>query len=571
MSQETEDATVFSTDLMAALRSEIVESEKARIDLLKYKLIAIAALGSIGLGLGGGQSNNGAPLIHATYILNIIPLVCLYVDLLCHHNTMRILVIGQFLKAKGCDYENFISDVGNTLSNIGLYLYRKRKSGSRVKFEEIGRRYSGKYVPLWLMYDANASAPETSTEKKNKAFSSGIGYFFELEDWALQWSTIFVSLLMCIIALCKIYPVSVSIRDMKLFDPYFILGYAGILGIILSLSSYKYFDKHRKALFAATRMLDEEKSVRGLKDYIIHNQSLSNLIQDSYRLQDVKNIYDLLNRKKTFHFPVLETGLFPAADLKESARYTGYAYVWVCDNIYVAYAHYLNGYTEIALKTAKTLARYFISHKWRFEGVISKISDPNDPMNRPHIRFRGEDLSEIDEKWAHAQNDALGYFLWLFCKIHNEMGVAVSSQEKGLLALFALYFEAICYWKDQDSAHWEETRKVSASSIGVVVGGLTELRILLQIMGAEELCCEQGSVNENLLDALISKGRNRMTQILPAESIQSDLGKNRRFDAALLFLIFPMSVVSEEMAAQILYDVTHYFRGDKTTGSGPHS
>lgn len=130
MSQETEDATVFSTDLMAALRSEIVESEKARIDLLKYKLIAIAALGSIGLGRGGGQSNNGAPLIHATYILNIIPLVCLYVDLLCHHNTMRILVIGQFLKAKGCDYENFISDVGNTLSNIGLYLYRKRKSGS---------------------------------------------------------------------------------------------------------------------------------------------------------------------------------------------------------------------------------------------------------------------------------------------------------------------------------------------------------------------------------------------------------------------------------------------------------
>ena len=33
---------------------------------------------------------------------------------------------------------------------------------------------------------------------------------------------------------------------------------------------------------------------------------------------------------------------------------------------------------------------------------------------RPHVRFDGRTLSEIgDQRWAHAQNDALGYFLWL--------------------------------------------------------------------------------------------------------------------------------------------------------------
>ncbi len=38
-----------------------------------------------------------------------------------------------------------------------------------------------------------------------------------------------------------------------------------------------------------------------------------------------------------------------------------------------------------------------------------------------------------------------------------------------MLTLFPLCFEAIAYWQDEDSDHWEEDRKITASSIRVVI------------------------------------------------------------------------------------------------------
>ncbi len=293
---------------------------------------------------------------------------------------------------------------------------------------------------------------------------------------------------------------------------------------------------------------------------IIHNKELSRFIKDAYLPEDLQNIRNLLMRHGTFSFPVLPNGLFPAASFKTSNLYTGYGNVWVRDNIYIAYAHYLNGDTKTALKTVKTLADYFTKNKWRFEKIISGELDCNEPMNRPHIRLNGNDLSEIPQKWAHAENDALGYFIWFLCKIHNEQNIVMTAEECNLLPLFALYFKAIRYWEDEDSGHWEEARKVEASSIGVVVGGLTELRALL---GRKELFfpgCVSESISGKFLEDLIAKGQKSLEAILPAECIQSDPRKNRCFDAALLFLIFPMNVVSEDMADKILNGVMSHLQ-----------
>jgi phosphorylase kinase alpha/beta subunit len=324
--------------------------------------------------------------------------------------------------------------------------------------------------------------------------------------------------------------------------------------------SYKYFERHKETLFAAADGLEDQKNI--LNRHITHNKSLSNLIKVSYTSQEVQNILFLLNRNDTFRFAGLANGLFPAANLQVTAQYTGYSNVWVRDNMYVALAHYLNGNAEVAVKNVKTFAQYFIGYKWRFTDIISGELDHNIPMNRPHIRFNGENLSEIDQKWAHAENDALGYFLWLFSKIHVEMEIPVTPEEKELLSLFALYFETIRYWEDEDSGHWEETRKVEASSIGVVLGGLAEFKKLIQKMGNEGFNYDGKPINTSFLDCLIDKGDKTLQQILPAESIQPDPKKYRRFDAALLFLIFPMGVVSENMADQILHDVTHHLQGD---------
>jgi hypothetical protein len=296
--------------------------------------------------------------------------------------------------------------------------------------------------------------------------------------------------------------------------------------------------------------------------YIINNNTVSPFITDSYLASDIDSILSILYRRGTFNFHVLDNGLFPASNLSASAEYTGYGYVWIRDNVFIAYAHYLNDQIDASLQTVRTLARYFLKHKWRFESIIARTLDYQEPMNRPHIRFNGSDLSEIDQKWAHAQNDALGYFIWIFCKIYIEEKIALLPEEKKMLAFFAGYFHAIRYWEDKDSGHWEETRKIEASSIGVVVGALEKLKILMQRESGEGFLCVGEKITTDFLDILIAEGKQALEKILPAECIQADVNKYRRYDAALLFLIFPMEIVDEQMTKQILSDVIEHLQGD---------
>lgn len=74
------------------LRDEIVESEKARADLLKWKLVLIAAIAAAGLGIGQDSAN--------VVILAFLPFVCLYVDALCFHDEIRIIAIARFLRTE---------------------------------------------------------------------------------------------------------------------------------------------------------------------------------------------------------------------------------------------------------------------------------------------------------------------------------------------------------------------------------------------------------------------------------------------------------------------------------------
>jgi hypothetical protein len=76
-----------------ALRAEILEAERSRSDLLKWKLVLVAALGAVGIGVN--TENHRLPLV-----LVGIPLVCAYVDLLCRHLTLRVHVIAEFLRGR---------------------------------------------------------------------------------------------------------------------------------------------------------------------------------------------------------------------------------------------------------------------------------------------------------------------------------------------------------------------------------------------------------------------------------------------------------------------------------------
>lgn len=75
-----------------SLRDEVIASQVARNGYLKWKIVLIAALGAVGLGI---YRNTGHTF---PAILGFIPLVCAYVDALCIHNDIRMLIIAKYLR-----------------------------------------------------------------------------------------------------------------------------------------------------------------------------------------------------------------------------------------------------------------------------------------------------------------------------------------------------------------------------------------------------------------------------------------------------------------------------------------
>lgn len=297
---------------------------------------------------------------------------------------------------------------------------------------------------------------------------------------------------------------------------------------------------------------------------IVQNEKLLDLMRNKYTREDVSKISKFLKENNTFDFCSLSTGLFPAAITREETQYTGYEQVWIRDNIYVAYAHYIVGKSDITIKNLNSLISYFRKYRKRFERIIDTPSIADDVMKRPHIRFNGEKLQEINEKWSHSQNDALGYFLWLYCKLLNEGFLKPTKEDLEILALFPLYFHAISYWKDEDSGHWEEERKKEASSIGVVIAGLKAIRQLISKSPnniSNNLAYKDKFVTLDFLNELIQKGEKSLYEILPYECNEPEL-KVRRYDSALLFLVYPLKVVNDIMADQIVEDVITHLQGD---------
>lgn len=285
------------------------------------------------------------------------------------------------------------------------------------------------------------------------------------------------------------------------------------------------------------------------------------LLQNNYSLEDIQEIFNFLQKQGTFDFPALDNGLFSAAILEEGANYTGYAHVWVRDNMYVAYAHYVCGVSEVAIKNVRAIASFFKKYQHRFVDIIQGKADPEDVMQRPHIRFKGAEMEESEQEWQHAQNDALGYFLWLYCQLAMEDLIDLQDEDWQLISLIFNYFNVIRYWEDEDSGHWEEPRKIEASSIGVVVAGL---KMLQQLLGEKSYQIDPLQRNKlfdaELLPKLIALGNTALASILPAESIQP-APQGRRYDAALIFLLYPLQIVNQELATQIIQDVIDNLQG----------
>ena len=289
------------------------------------------------------------------------------------------------------------------------------------------------------------------------------------------------------------------------------------------------------------------------------NPALVPYIKQRYYKSDLNALKALLDENGTLQFARLSNGLFPAAAVQSETAYTGYASIWLRDNIHIANVHDLVGKTEIAVQAVQSLLAYMKKQSFRFERMIRGETNPNSIMDRPHVRFDGNTLDDIDQTWAHAQNDALGYFLWLYFKLARRGAITPTPADLQFMALFPLYFETIRFWQDEDSGHWEETRKISASSMGIVVAGLRQMK---EYWTSSTHSFNGRAVTPQLLDDLINKGASELAKILPAECIQTDPKKARDYDGALLFLIYPAEVLDDARADLVLDRTLKHLKGD---------
>jgi phosphorylase kinase alpha/beta subunit len=295
---------------------------------------------------------------------------------------------------------------------------------------------------------------------------------------------------------------------------------------------------------------------------VVQNEKLLPYMVDRYTLASLRRLRRFLEDHGTFRFTPLRTHLFSAAVVSRSNVHSGYQHVWVRDNVHVSHAFYVANHVRVSVQIMSALMQFFTHHRHRFHDVIQGRVNRANPMCRPHVRFNGVTLGESKETWAHAQNDALGYFLWMYCTLACAGHVKPSRDEVDTLTLFPRYFDAIRYWADEDSGHWEEIRKIEASSIGAVVAGLGKLREFFS-KGRSDAGLRGGSWrdSETILKALERRGRKELVKILPNECIQKSPAKRRRTDAALLFLIYPLEVVGEAMATRILKDIAESLEG----------
>jgi hypothetical protein len=107
-----------------------------------------------------------------------------------------------------------------------------------------------------------------------------------------------------------------------------------------------------------------------------------------------------------------------------------------------------------------------------------------------------------------------------FFVLANEGTPPLTAEDYEVFRLFPDYFEAIEFWRVEDSGAWEEGRKVNNPSVGAVVAGLEEMQ---KYFSESTPASAPGVVpistgRSEKLEMLIQKGTERLATTLPFEA-----------------------------------------------------
>lgn len=244
------------------------------------------------------------------------------------------------------------------------------------------------------------------------------------------------------------------------------------------------------------------------------------------------------------------SGLFAAA---KPLSNTGYHLSWIRDNLYALLGFEATGQYEIVVHTMHALLDLFKKHEYKIDWMI-KQPEPKHHWRYIHARYEPLTGEEIHDNWGNKQNDAIGLFLFKIGQLETS-GIKIlrTAQDKQLIQKIVEYLAAIEYWHDNDNGIWEQAEDLHASSIGACVAGLEAVKN--SVVVPEEL---------------IQKGRTALDRLLPNET------PSRTTDLALLSLIYPLNIVSEQQRELILqrvetlvrergvirYSGDHYYKTD---------
>ena len=220
---------------------------------------------------------------------------------------------------------------------------------------------------------------------------------------------------------------------------------------------------------------------------------------------------------------------------------TGYDKAWLRDIYFMTLGFLETGEIETVQKSAKALLQVFVKHQDKINWAIEH--KPHEAWQYIHARFHPETFEEYWEEWGNSQNDAVGEVLNLIVTLEQMgAGVVETDEEREMVQKIIDYLVNLEYWQDDDNGIWEENMEVHASSIGSCVAAFKKAKEIEWL---------------SVPDLAIERGERALRALLPREST------TKFCDLALLSLIYPFAVTTEEETKEILRNVEYHLVRDK--------
>ncbi len=266
-------------------------------------------------------------------------------------------------------------------------------------------------------------------------------------------------------------------------------------------------------------------------------------------------------------------GAVPASAQPESS-YASHA--WTRDAALVAISAAISGHSQEAATIIEALTLFYgkPDQRPRFTDFIFDGDAPRRfadgkglPIIRAEIGEGGEMVNTpSSENWGHAQLDAIGMWLWSVFNQANEGTISYpalnekvtlsnsTNETESILMVAVKFLERIHFWDQSDLGPWEDRSEAKrATSVGICVAALRELKILGDTLGWEKLGLVKNQDGQSdiqgfraMVNQMIENGGKTLNERIPSNpsaiAFEADPNAQDSKNASLILLLYPFNV-----------------------------